>query len=710
MQERIDVFDTLTLPETVTLYVAQGVPQVFRRMDRADAADVTPELLYIPSAVLAALWASKSETPPGETPVACAGTTFEIDDQCVCPLLVGDRVAACLSRPCAEPLDDDVLTAALERLVVFEAHTRLADETISTEFLSRLMSRDIGAERFNGELLNLLTEQVADSLAVTYGETDGIYRLRLAVGDIGMWDKLDSALTNATIAAWSEAISDGRPFVPVGFLPESPAFLDFLPTFLFVAFGIQSQRKRAIIAMPVTGDLSCRATRKLQTLARLAATVHERQFGITEDLVNMCDALTQIGERRTTFDEVMIDIFRMFNRRTAVSRVVFIGPGGLSRSVVHHAFAESTVRRDETAPVAAAVITAAEGGHCFLPSVAEDGALTEAEAKRYYLDNVKSELCLTVPTARGARFCLAVGSSEPGFHLKEIQRFAKAAASFLAVGRNAARIPDVVVRESASGASPEVIERRLRRMHMTDRLTEGFFHSFIDQLSYLLGEAEVLQMKLDMETEATVRPKADQSGPAAERVVAAIEGIVDQVRRLRNLCNCDNDQDEPRVRASRLVSELPSLFDGFSHYLQDTKNIAVRVIPARGSNGGLELTRTEMLDYVYPLVVMLMDEAICSGTIIVKGDRIDGRAAVVLELDPGIIGHTNLGELVHRHAGAPADTESRDRRGSVTVGTMDWGYNCLTDGVHHAWMTRHAPVDPLHEQRNRTFDAFSKED
>jgi len=710
MRERTDIFDTLTLPETATLYVAGGVPQVFRRINRDDTADVTAELLYIPSADLTAQWDSRSDMSPGEFLAPRAGRFFEIDDQCVCPLLVGDRVAACLSQSCAEPFDRDVLTAALERAVVFEAHNRLGDEAVTTEFLARLMSRDIGGERFNGELLNLLTEQVADSLAVTYSETDGIYRLRLAVGDIAMWDKLDSALTNATIAAWSETIGDGWPFVPVGFLPEAPAFLDFVPTFLFVAFGIRSQRSRAIISMPVTGELSCHAARRLQTIARLAATVHERQFGVTEDLVNMFDALRQIGERRTTFDEVMIDVFRMFNRRTSVSRVVFIDPGGVSRSVVHHAFAEASVRRDETMPVAAGAVTAADEGHCLLPTVAEGGALTEDEAKRYYLDNVKSELCLTVPAGGGRRFCLAVGSPEPGLTLKAIERFAKGVASFLVVSCNAVRVPDVVARESASGSSPEAIERRLRRMHMTDRLTEGFFHSFIDQLSYLLGEAEVLQMKLDMETAATSRPKADQSGPATERVIAAIEDIVDQVRRLRNLCGCGDDEDEPKVRASRLVTELPSLFNGFSHYLQDTKNIAVRVIPAQGNSGGLELTRTEMLDYVYPLVVMLMDEAICSGTIVVKGDRIDGRAAIVLELDPGIIGHTNLGELVHRHAGAPADTESRDRRGSVTVGTMHWGYDCLTDGVHHAWMTRRAPVESVDEQRNRTFDAFRKED
>ncbi|MCK4460956.1 MAG: hypothetical protein KAW46_04095, partial [candidate division Zixibacteria bacterium] len=117
---------------------------------------------------------------------------------------------------------------------------------------------------------------------------------------------------------------------------------------------------------------------------------------------------------------------------------------------------------------------------------------------------------------------------------------------------------------------------------------------------------------------------------------------------LRDLCLLTSDQMARRLSSSQLLEDLPSIVHGHATQVKDSKNIILTIEACRSRDNDFELTYREVYDYVLPLVLGLMDEAICSGDLVVSTDGGPGRAELVFEFAADIIGHTGLGEMIGR--------------------------------------------------------------
>ncbi len=666
-----------------SLYLSGGVPQVFCRVYPAPEDDAVNRCLYIPSARLEdlpSLLGADRALPPNAT---FAGEPVTIDDTSMHPLVIDGAVRGFVGPPQAgKSCPPAILTAVLERVILHYARLDQCGNPMVEEFLGRLFHRDSSPDRFLAGILNFLTEQIPGGLAVTYNETDGIFRLRLAVGDIASWDKLDGALTHATVDGWTAAIECGRPYVPVGFLPDYPIFLDDPPTFVFVHDAISARHSRSIIAMPVPGDLTPVQARHLEEIGRIIARLHISQFGLTDDLLSMWTMYRRVADGARTLDDVLLEAFSLLDRRVEISRLVYIDPVERSRTVLRRTHSDPAIRHDDDTPVAAGVLDAATSGSHLMPNPTDGEPLTEEEAKQYYLSNVKSEFCLSVRTRRGRRARLAVGSSSEGDHLAPFERFFETVAIFIDLCREAAEADDVSASPGDSGRDAERASRAAERLNTMRKLTDGYFHGIIDRLSYLLGEAELIENQAP----TTEIHSAADNDPS--RFIQSIEAVVAAMERVRILLGGDTDDMRRPVRATHLLAELPATFEGVAHRLQDSKNIAIRVVPARSIRTNLHLTAEEMYDYVYPVILALMDEAICSGKIIVRATTRNDIDALAIECDPEIIGHTTLGAVIVAWAGQPAESGDLAASGSLPVGNFTWTWDCLTGTRHRAWLVR----------------------
>jgi len=685
---------------TGSVYLVQGVPQVFARVFPKPAEGESETWLYVPREHLETFPDHVADHPARPTNDTFAGGVVTIDDIPMHPIIVDGAVHAFVGVPNNQKQwAPDILAAILERIVLHDALLDRTGNPMVEELLQRIFSRDTSPDRFLSGVLNLLTEQIPGGLAVTYNETDGLYRLRLAVGDIALWDKLDGALTHATASGWNEAIERECPFVPVGFLPEYPVLLQDPPTFVFVHHGIEAQQSRSIIAMPVPGNLTPLQARHLTEIGRILSHLHERQFGVTDDFLTIAGMSRRVAAGARTFDDVLLEAFALIARRVDLTRLVYVDPSGNSRSVVRRMHADPVVTRDQTVPIAPSSLSAAARGHYLMPNLTYGDTLSEDEAKRYYLSNVKSELCLSVRSGRTERAYIAVGSSTEGDHLMRIERFLDTVAVFVDLCREAAEGRDVIL------SSPENTDdrpnRAAARIETMRKMTDGYFHDIIDRLSYVLGQAELL----GSDPYDPAGHELDDKTPT--RIVSSIEAVVSAMEHVRALIDDADDTMNQPMRASHLLNDLPSCLEGYSHRLQDTKNIALRIVPARSVRTNLELTRGEMYDYVYPVLLAIMDEAICSGKITVRATTINNLDALAIESDAEIVAHTSLPAIIRTWAGLPDEEEDADGA-TLIVDDFTWYFDTLPDTRHRAWLVRSAAAGaPLTPPNARVRDRKS---
>lgn len=630
------------IPAGAAVYVCSGVPQVFRRLEVDHRLDEENDWLYFPAEYCLEL--GRNVVTPWHDSDTRSGLAepVDVESRRFTPLVLHGRTRALVLRERGRVEDRHCLHVLARLAPLVNAAERTAID-VAARFLTTLFRREGGTDRFLRSVLGLLADQVSDGLAVTYAENHGLYHLRLAVGDIAMWDRLQSELTLAAAERWRTAAENNLNFVPVGFLPETPVFLASAPPFLFVHPALESEKGRSFLAMPVSGDLSIQAAENITSLARLVSALHERNFGLSDDLLAMYGRLNEAAGTQPIFNEALGEVFDMLNRRTTISRVVFVDTDGSGKAVVSRTHADPVIRSEVAACVAPHVVAASRKKRFLLADLGSGEALSEDDAKRYYLDNVKSELAVSVRSGPRAGAVLAVGSPHEGEHLVEVEKLIEAAAVFLALFRTTATTPE---QAGLTGSDERAAGRRLlARLETSRRLADGYFHSLMDRLSSALGQAELIDESLRPEPSTT--PELNAPAIEAGSLIENLESIVDGIKRLRSIAFRTQLKGE-MTPVGNFLDRLPSVFEGYTHRIQDTKGIAVRVEGRRKGRCRLEVDTADMFDYFYPALLAVMDEAICSGSIVVTTGTIDSRESLVIECDSSMIGHTTLAEILQR--------------------------------------------------------------
>ena len=617
------------IPAGVAVYVCSGVPQVFRRLEVDHCLDEENDWLYFPAEYCLEL--GRNVVTPWHDSDTSSGLAepVDVESRRFTPLVLHGRTRALVLRERGRVEDRHCLHLLARLAPLVNSAERTAND-VAARFLTTLFRREGGTDRFLRSVLGLLADQVSDGLAVTYAENHGLYHLRLAVGDIAMWDRLQSELTLAAAERWRTAAENNLNFVPVGFLPETPVFLASAPPFLFVHPALESEKGRSFLAMPVSGDLSIQAAENITCLARLVSALHERNFGLSDDLLAMYGRLNEAAGTLPIFNEALGEVFDMLNRRTTISRVVFVDTDGSGKAVVSRTHADPVIRSEVAACVAPHVVAASRKKRFLLADLGSGEALSE-------------ELAVSVRSGPRAGAVLAVGSPHEGEHLVEVEKLIEAAAVFLALFRTTATTPE---QAGLTGSNePTAVRRLLARLETGRRLADGYFHSLMDRLSSALGQAELIDESLRPEPSTTPEPNA----PAIEAgsLIENLESIVNGIKRLRSMASRTQLKGEV-TPVGNVLDELPSVFEGYTHRIQDTKGIAVRVEGRRKGRCRFEVDTADMFDYFYPALLAVMDEAICSGSIVVTTGTIDNRESLVIECDSSMIGHTTLAEILQR--------------------------------------------------------------
>ncbi len=626
----------LALPDGVVLFAGGGIPSVFHRYESSDL-DTGEHWLYLPDRVLEDI----IESVPAEQRLGpVVASSFDLDDTGrIHPLVIGGRVRACLGdfRPSgsADSIDWPLVTGWLVHAELLHFHEASASVTLPPA----LVTCDSTPDRLVRTALNLLVEQVPEGLAATYDERDGLYRMRTAVGNIAMWDILEGELPHSTTSRWLEAIERQRWFLPAGFLPERPMLLAAAPDFLFVHPGVQSDRIRSLIAMPVPGNISRLASERALAAARMIADVHENRLGMTDDLLALCSRFDEAFRNHRPLNHLIKNLFDILHRRLRLSRLVLCIDGQPGRTVLKRIQEEPAVREDIEPAIAAAIRLATTPGRFLVPDTAAGGHLSESEAKRYYLDNVRSEFCFRLTNGDSPDMFVSFGSPEVGGDLRKGERLLEVTVNFLRLYHGYLRLAE---RESAAPRETADTSLKARqRLRTVADLADGHFHSMFDILSWMLGETELSGAGAN---------DADTPG-SLQTFTRAVERLVTHLDRVRHLLHDAPDSDRQSIPAHRLLAELPAAFEGYIHWLQDTRNIAVQVVAERPSGPSFGVSRGVAYDALYPVITAVMRAASHSGEVQIRAIRSDHGNALEISCARPLAGPAGLRSVLEQTTG-----------------------------------------------------------
>lgn len=662
----------LRLPEGTTLYVGGGIPQVFRRVI-TDRETETGEWLYLPDALLTQI-AEEYAGGVGENAAVPEPVCVEEGGRFY-PVIAGGAIRGLVSDTNSGNTSD--LQPVFSWMAEEELQAQARRLPIQAELTAALVATDTTPERLVRSALNLMVEQVPSGLAALYGESEGIYRMRTAVGDITMWDMLEGAVPHSTLIEWREAIAQGRHFLPVGFLPERPMLLDGPPNFLFVHHGLQSDRSRAFVLMPVPGDIPREAGERLLMIARFVAALDEYQLSFAEDLLGICSLFRSACERGMSFEDLLERAFDVLASRLGLSRLVYIDDAGRADAVIGRHDGPPSVRKETPPSVATGVRAAASAGRFFTPDVSAGELLRADEAKRYYLDNVRSEYCLRPLDAGGAESCVAYGHPEIGPRLKQFEKLLETTTMFLHLHRRLDRVLTHCEGDCAFGkTSGKGMERRFAT---ASTMAEGHFHSVFDTLSWLLGRTE-----MQAEASESGSESAEQN-PITSITEQALERVVRHLDQLRGILREAASLTDDPVPIERILAELPAMLQGRSHHLQDLKNVAVSIVIGQASGKSFSMVMRDVYEYVYPVLLAVMDGAVMAGEVRVRSGTHRGADAVEITLPKKLIGRHSLAQIIEQSSGEAGAQESGGRL-LFSCGRYVWVCDTPSRDPQRAWL------------------------
>ncbi|MCK4462675.1 MAG: GAF domain-containing protein, partial [candidate division Zixibacteria bacterium] len=511
----------LNLPSDARIYLAHGLPMLFR-LANAESDHAVGAWLHIPGTLLASMKHSLMVQGRNVQHNHIARTGIETDDLKLYPVLVAGEVQAVITvgptssfEPDPPTIDTilDVLSTRHADLETHDHHSLLGD------FLNCLFVRDRSYDEFQKAVLELMTQQWPGSFAAVYFRSEGVHKLRLAVGDIHLSDRLKGTLKSTTARDWTEAIHREQFFLPADMMPDYPVAADHPPNYMFLHPGIISDRTEYMIVVLIPGNIGRVEIIALQQIARIASHLHESQFSTVSEVSSLYAHLAEYGATDGGFDKMLIEAFRLINRQVPVSRMVLARDGSPAEIIVAVSDGEPTVRKEPQLPIPNVLLTKLAAGNPVMVPDVRKSPCHAGERESYIRDDLASEILLPVGRPGDAAGYIAFGSPHAGRHLEMHRTVLEAVAKFLwfceSLKTQQAHKEALVI-GSSSGASVNVANARLNTVA---KLAGGYFHDLMEHLSVVVGQNEIIESAINAE-DLTLASNAILNGSAKVRKAA----------------------------------------------------------------------------------------------------------------------------------------------------------------------------------------------
>ena len=634
----------LSLPADTYLYVSMGIPQLFQLETDQEELSFDDSWVYVPQEELDSFRQQLLVHASGSGHSCLALHPVETEDGNLFPVLINGQVRAVVvdrSRQHTR-FDTEVLLMLREAFVAFDASQQARGHNPLLELVSGLIGSDMQVDDYYYRIFQSLTHYSDRLLSAVYAEHDGVYYRGLVAGDIGLYENLPREVPQEMARSWIDGIRRHRNFQPPQLSPAHTCFLDAPLNFLFIHRGISEEGVDQLVATAMPGDCDRRLACLLVESARLTESLDARQFGLGLELESIQrDLRRQRG--REVFVRAATRVMQRLRRVLPLRRLVLHDNTNGSSVVMRLMASNDWVVSERHGQGLPHEITRqiTERGVAFVDRVDVSG-YDERYLRQCQDDDVSSEAFYPGITEDSALF--AFGCETAGMQLRANRRLLFRAAqvlnSALAISRRQASVDEnAVVPDSAN-----VDRYRCGRLGTISRLANGYFHDIVDYLSVVMGQISLA------ESGVMSRPTGgtDAIKQGLEKVREAMDSITDYLKRLRSLTTMEYPDFQRTMSLAGFLQDLNWMLHGFARQIRDTRNITLRITPELVSAGQTRLSVGTVFDVLLPVVMLLMDEAVCSGSLILRVHEPGSQEQLDIVFDPAILAHRSVEQFVQQ--------------------------------------------------------------
>ncbi len=185
----------------------------------------------------------------------------------------------------------------------------------------------------------------------------------------------------------------------------------------------------------------------------------------------------------------------------------------------------------------------------------------------------------------------------------------------------------------------ELIKQNIR-LDTLKQLSIGYFHSINSIMSVIIGESEIVNEYLD-------ENRSDETAmiePQLEKIYRSASNLKHILKHLEAINTIGNEDCCREVEVNKFVRNLPELCSGFQRLIRDTKNIQITILPEVNNSQKKVWHYSILFDYVLPLILQIIKEAICSGDITVKTDSDSDE--IVVKFDNSLLSQPENSNLI----------------------------------------------------------------
>lgn len=632
------------LPTYVRLFSCVGLSNVFawRNIERTESFQET--WLYIPDSSLESMLISQRGIGVSDEKHTPGSNSFKLDNQHLYPIHSAGKLSCIIAVP--EGKEFKASQVDLGKIEKIERTSALMDKAdtiqIAYEFVSRLFDCKQSYAEFAQRLLNFLTDQVDKSYAGLYWKSVDSYHRRWAYGDLQLSDKLRLAVTSETVAKWKGANSCGKTFIPADLIQDEPVFVQAPPNFLFVYQTPNFGDREQWLVMAVPGDISGAAISRITIIASLLSSIDDERTTGYAELVSMFGDVLGKNRKTQSLEEALKLCYKLIDSKLRMNSMCLLDTDRSVMSCMKAAEDQLQIERNKVTRIpdqARQVIESLEPAYLDGPShPAQDG-------KNLVEESDASHVLFPIPLKDGSVALFSAEFSSNLDRARHHQRLFELAAKYLGICISLSRMTTAEPQIIGTPTNEIAETMALARLKTISNLNGGYFHELTEFLSVILGQAEIMEYEIRKSTKSLT---VDDLLLSTDRIVRAAASLADKMEKLKEVSTIKVIDDGNYVTADKFLSMLPALTYGYFLTVKDNKNVEIAVQTKADRNVSFSIPVLHIYDYIVPLILTIMEEALCSGTIATSLTEHFGRPALRISFAKKLLGKLTLEKLVDK--------------------------------------------------------------
>ncbi|MCH9025063.1 MAG: hypothetical protein IH931_06985 [candidate division Zixibacteria bacterium] len=620
---------SIELPRSSRLFVRTGLPNVFGEL-LADPEE--NPWLFVPDNILSTIEQQSDNNSDIITVDAYELYPVVFENQVLAIVAIVSHSSSGLSRHTADSLKQALLES--------NAFDKKAVMQISKQFVSELFDFRQSYSELINKLLGLMTDQAAHSHAAMYWvEDNNLYR-RWSKGDLLLSDKLALTLHGEHVVRWTSALQTGRAIIPAEIVESEPVFMEKPPNFIALFEAPTYADRRQILAIAITGETELADIEKIKQISKL--------FGVCNGskMTNYTQLAKLFGESphrqaQGGYEQALIEAFKILDDKVRIESICLLESDNIAALCIKNSQNEHEVTRKTVTEITDDLSAIINGKKSIL--VIHENDSTESENRD--TEKAVCRVFMKVPIRGGTDSIMRIEYYGETKHALELEELFVMIASFLGVSLSLQLSGTKGEKYIGNDFKSDQDMDSVNRLRTMDKITGGYFHEFVECLSVILGQVQIMQYEMGNNSPAVT---TDHLLSSADRINQAALTLASGINKVREMSIFSSNDTGRFVSADKFLKVLPSLTYGYSAAVKESKNLELIVQSQSDARIALPLPVLHIYDYILPLILILMDEAICSGRILVSLTEYFGRPALRISFARNMIGKLDFEKLTQQ--------------------------------------------------------------